>query len=177
MPVSGPRKLYELPQIEVGEAANGEGGESIIVKMKEPIAKWFGLTPIPYDSPLMRGNFGGTGTNAGYEYVRQIGGYRFESYTIVANTSFLVTERIKLPLGFGAPFIKTYRTLTIGLPKGGSVHEFIDWLASTAKIGKISKLVTPRGRSIGLSADTYSDGEGGGIGEGGELPAEGGTGE
>ena len=177
MPVSGPRKLYKLSGITAGEDAAGAGGETIIVKMKEPIAKWFGLNPIAYDDPIMRGEFAGTGTNAGYTYVRQVGGFRFESYTIVANTSFFVTERLRLPLGFGAPLIKTYRTLTIGLPKGASVHEFIDWLASTDKIGKISKLVTPRGRSIGLSADTYSDGEGAEIGEGGELPAEGGTGE
>lgn len=176
MPVSGPRKLYELPEIKVGENASGAGGESIVVKMKEPIAKWFGLTPIAYDDPIMRGTFAGTGPNAGYTYVRQLGGYRFESYTIVANTSFFVTERIRLPLGFGAPILKTYRTLSIGLPKGASVHEFIDWLASTDKISKISKLITPRGRSIGLSGDTYSDGEGGELGEGGQLPPAGGTG-
>ncbi len=161
MPISGPRKLYKIDEIKVGESADGVGGRSIVVKMKEPIAKWFGLEPLAYDDPILRGEFAGTGSNAGYTYIKRIGGFRHQSFTLVANTSFFITERERLPLGFGLPVVKTYRTMSIGFPIGVSVHEFIDWVASTEKLSKISRIVTPRGVSIPLSPDSYADGDGG----------------
>jgi hypothetical protein len=171
MPVSGPRKLYKIEEIQVGESATGTGGRPIIVRMKEPIAKWFGLTQLAYDDPLLIGTFGGTGTNAGYKYVKKLGGFRHESYRIVANTNFIVTERLKLPLGYGAPLPKIYRSLSIGFPKGISVREFINWIASTDKVDKIAYIVTPRGVSFAISPDTYSDGDGG-SGDGSVIPPQ-----
>lgn len=165
MPISGPRKLYKIDEIKVGENAAGTGGRSIVVKMKEPIAKYFGLTQLAYDDPLLIGTFGGTGPNAGFKYVKRLGGFRHQSFRLVANTSFFITERVRLPLGFGAPIIKTYRSISIGFPLGVSVREFINWIASTDKISKIAYIVTPRGVSFPISPDSYADGEGGNNGQ------------
>lgn len=160
MPISGPRKLYKIDEIKVGEGPTGTGGRAIIVKMKEPIAKWFGLTQLSYDDPILRGTFSGVGTNAGYTYTKRLGGFRHQSFKLVANTSFFITERVRLPLGFGAPIIKTYKSISIGFPIGVSVHEFINWIASTGKVSKIAYIVTPRGVSFPMSADSYLDGDG-----------------
>jgi hypothetical protein len=160
MPISGPRKLYKIEQIKVGESTTGTGGRAIVVKMKEPIAKYFGLPQLAYDDPLLIGTFGGTGPNAGYKFVKRIGGFRHQSFRLVANTSFFITERVRLPLGFGAPIIRTYRSISIGFPVGISVREFINWIASTDKVNKIAYIVTPRGVSFPISADSYADGEG-----------------
>ncbi len=70
-------------------------------------------------------------------------------------------ERLRLPLGYGAPLPKIYKSLSIGFPVGVSVREFISWIASTDKISKIAYIVTPRGVSFPMSADSYSDGDGG----------------
>lgn len=167
MPVSGPRKLYKIEEIQVGEDADGEGGRPIIVKMKEPIAKWLGLQQIAYDDPIFIGTFSGTGPNAGFKYIKRLGGFRHQSFKIVANTNFVVLERLRLPLGYGAPLPKIYKSLSIGFPIGVSVREFIDWIASTDKISKIAYIVTPRGVSFPISPDNYDDsddnaGDGGG---------------
>lgn len=160
MPISGPRKLYKIDQIQVGENALGAGGRAIIVKMKEPIAKWFGLTQLAYDDPILRGTFGGVGPNAGFKYTKRLGGFRHQSFKLVANTRFFITERERLLLGFGLPVVKAYRSMSIGFPYGVSVHEFIDWIGGTGKVSKIAYIVTPRGVSFPISADSYSDGDG-----------------
>lgn len=160
MPISGPRKLYKIDEIKVGMSAAEAGGRPIIVKMKEPIAKWFGLTQLAYDDPLLIGTFGGSGPNAGYKYVKRLGGFRFESYKLVANQRFFITERVKLPVGFGIPTVKLYASMSIGFPKGVTVRQFISWIASTEKKTKIAYIVTPRGVSFPISPDSYQDGEG-----------------
>ena len=67
--------------------------------------------------------------------------------------------------------------MSIGFPKGVTVTNFVDWLASTGKISKIAYIVTPRGVSYPISPDSYQDGEGeqpqlgeGGVSEQEQLP-------
>lgn len=150
MPVRGSRQLYKIPTIKVGEEANGTGGREIVVKMKEPIAKYLGLTPMRWDDEALTGTFGGTGLNQNYKYVKRVGGYRAASFTIVAKRQFQITEIIRDNSGNYTNRNKNFRSLSIGFPRGVSVHEFLKWIGANAKANEIDHIVTPSGKSIPL---------------------------
>lgn len=168
MPISGSRKQYKIDLIKVGEDKDEAGGRPIVVKMKEPIANYFGLDILAFDDPLLTGTFQGTGLNSGFKYRKRLGGYRYESFTLVAITKFNITERVQLPLGFGAPIIRQYKSISIGFPKGVSVREFINWVASTNRNDKISYIVTPRGARHPITQDNF-EGNDAQLGEGGVI--------
>lgn len=154
MPVRGPRKLYKIDDITVGEDASGIGGEAVYCKMKEPIGDFFNLQPLPWDASELLGTFEGTGANAGYTYVRRIGGFRHSSFKIVAKTSFLISEQIRQEDGSYNIAQRQFKTLSIGWPKGVSVHEFVYWIGGTNRAGEISQIVSPRGASFSFGPVT-----------------------
>lgn len=148
MPISGPRLLYKIPQIQVGEDATGAGGRPIFVKIKEPIADFLNLNQVAYNDPELIGTFGGSGTNQGFKYRKRLGGFRQDSYTLVARTEFSIGELETSPAGITGSVTKKYKSITIGFPKGVSVREFMAWIASTGVSGEISYIRTPRGVSV-----------------------------
>lgn len=149
MPIRGPRKLYKIDAIKVGEGPGATGGRSIIVKMKEPIGDWLGMFPLPWNAPELIGTFGGTGPNAGYKYIRRLGGFRQSSFKIVSKTEFQIQELLKQPDGVYSLSVRNFKSISIGFPKGVSVHEFVYWIGTTNKVSQISHIVTPSG--VGFS--------------------------
>ncbi len=152
MPVRGSRKLYKIPEIQVGETAGGTGGRPVVVKMKEPIADFLNLTPMAYNDPELIGTFGGSGSNAGYKYIKRVGGFRYNSFKIVANTQFLISEIVKRADGTYGVESNNFRSISIGFPRGVSVREFVYWLGSTGIAGEVSHVVTPSGVSFPMGA-------------------------
>ncbi len=152
MPIRGSRKLYKITQIQVGGTSSGSGGRAIVVKMKEPIADFLSLSPLPYNDPSLIGTFGGTGGNAGFKYIKRLGGYRFVSYKVVAKTTFTISEIVKGADGTYAPETNQFKSFSIGFPKGVTVREFVAWIAQTGVVGEISYIVTPSGSSFPMGA-------------------------
>ena len=147
MPIRGSRALYKIPLIQVGENAAGTGGRSIVVKIKEPIADFLSLQRMAYDDPDLIGTFGGSGSNAGFKYVKRLGGFRYVSFKVVAKTTFTISEIVRQANGTFAPQTKQFKSFSMGFPRGVSVREFINWIATTGVLGEIDYIVTPSGTS------------------------------
>jgi hypothetical protein len=159
MPVRGRRRLYLINTITVNvddnpNATDGPGGtiRPIVVKMKKAVGDYFGLEPLLFNDPIFSGTFGGEGLNQGAEYRRRLGGFKDAAYKLIAETSFDLTEQIFAPDGSSTNENRSYRTLSIGFPKGHSVTEVIDWLASLTNFDQINSVVSP----AGYKTDLYS---------------------
>jgi hypothetical protein len=151
MPIRSPRQVYKIPEITNKRANNAN--EPVIVKMKESIADFLGLTPVPYNDPIWNGTFSGSGSNAGKPYRRRLGGYREASYTLVANTSFRITELIRQADGSYNPVQKNFRTITFGLPAGHSVREVVAFIASKSILAQVNAIVTPAGVRVPIRSN------------------------
>lgn len=147
MPIRGNRKLYKIPAIQVGENAAGTGGRAIVVKIKAPIADYLGLTEMPYNDPDLLGTFGGAGPNAGFKYIKRLGGFRERSFKVVAVTQFPIAEVIRQPDGTYNEVSKNFKSFSIGFPKGVSVREFMNWITARGRNDEIDYIVTPSGTS------------------------------
>ena len=158
MPIRGPRQLYKIADLQVGESSTGTGGRPVVAKIKEPIGHFiFILTRklcMAWNDPDMTATFGGSGANAGFTYVRRLGGFRHASYKLVAKTQFAITEIVRQGDGTYSTASKNYRSISIGFPKGVSVHEFLSWIGGNAKASEIARIVTPSGKSIPLGPVT-----------------------
>ncbi len=154
MPVRGPRKLYKIDLIQVGESPTGTGGRPIVVKMKEAIGDWLGIRPLAWNDPILVGTFSGAGPNAGYKFIRRLGGFRQTSFTLVSKTDFQIPELIKGADGIYSLATRPFKSISIGFPKGVSVHEFVYWIGSTNKAEQISHIVTPSGVSFSFGPVT-----------------------
>lgn len=152
MPIRGSRKLYKIPAIQVGESAAGTGGRPIVVKIKEPIADFLGLTPMAWNDPELVGTFGGSGSNVGYKYIKRVGGFRYNSFTVVANTQFQIAELVRGTNGTYTAVNKNFKSFSIGFPKGVSVHEFVAWLGGNSILNEVSHIITPSGVSFPMGA-------------------------
>lgn len=147
MPIRGNRKLYKIPEIQVGEDALGAGGRAIVVKMKEPIGDFLGLTQMSYNDPAFIGTYAGAGPNAGYKFIKRVGGFRESSFRVVAKTQFTIAEIVRKPDGSYAPENKTFKSFSIGFPGGVTVREFIAWITGRGVNTQIDYIVTPSGVS------------------------------
>ncbi|MGL5936664.1 MAG: hypothetical protein ACRCZI_13705 [Cetobacterium sp.] len=127
------------------DPATGGTTRPIIVRMKQAIGDYFELTPLAFNDPLFTGVFGGNGTNTGAEFRRRLGGFKDAAYTLIAESTFDLTERVRQADGSVSNENRSYRSMTIGFPKGHSVTEVIDWLASTSRIDEIQALISPDG--------------------------------
>lgn len=158
MPIRSPRRLYEIEEIvknldDVPDAVDPPNGtvSSIFIKMKEAIGEYLGLEPIAYGDPRMVGEFGGEGLNKGSLYRRNLGGFRVASYTLIAKTFFVVNEQYYDSVNKNLVQAQgKFRTMSIGFPKGHSVHEVVTFLGGANNFSNIAALRTPAGRRIDL---------------------------
>lgn len=163
MPIRSPRVLVEIETITRNLDDNPDAIDtapnftvdgtvaSIFVKMKKAVANYLGLEPVAWNDSRLLGVFGGNGLNKGSYYERRLGGYKVESYTLISKSRFILQEE------FYDRTNDTYverqgrfRTMTIGLPKGASVHEFKTFLSGTNNWENIAAFVTPNGRKIDI---------------------------
>lgn len=147
MPIRGNRKLYKIQEIKVGELADGTGGRAIVVKMKEPIGDFLGLQQMSYNDPAFIGTFLGAGPNAGFKYIKRLGGFRESSFKVVAKTQFTIAEIVRKPDGSYGPENNTFKSFSIGFPGGVTVREFINWITARGVNSQIDYIVTPSGVS------------------------------
>lgn len=167
MPIRSPRNVYKIAEITVNlddalgsvDTAPGQtvGGtkRTIYVKMKESIGDYFGLTPLPWNSADYIGVFKAGGSNQGATFRRNIGGYKDASYKLIAVNTFSIGELRRN--NNTSPYIrvnKLFKTMSIGLPKGHSVTEVINWLSKMNNFNQIGAIVTPQGRRVAIHADT-----------------------
>ena len=163
MPIRSPRVLVELEEITANldddplviDAAPTQTVDGLkaplFAKMKLGIAKFLGIEPVVWNDPRMLGVFGGEGLNKGAEYRRNIGGFRVASYTLIAKSKFLIEEEYyDKDTGVYTVNTGSFRTMSIGLPKGHSVHEFISLIASYNNFSEIAAIRTPAGRKIDI---------------------------
>lgn len=137
MPVKRKRNLYKLPFLN-------DGGD-LVVKMKESHAELLGLDPLESDDPLLVGTFA-SGPSQGKKFLKNAGGYRFESFRLVAKTHFTVNEQS----GEGPATPVEVKSIDIGLPKGAAVNQIMSWVADLTIADTIEKVITPKGIGRGV---------------------------
>lgn len=167
MPIKSYRLLYKIetitrsmdddpigidPTVPVGGVAVTT--EPLYVLMKKSIGDFLGIVPLEWDAPEMTGTFGGNGTNKLTPFRRRIGGFRVASYTLVSTGKFLINEYLVQPNGSIVTTPKAFKSISIGLPTGHSVTEFIAFLKTTGIIDQVAALRTPAGRNIPISVGT-----------------------
>lgn len=152
MPIRSPRRLYQIPSITVNldddpNATDTPGGtvRPIVVKMKESVGDYFGLTPLNWDDVILSGVFGGSGLNQGANYRKTLGGFKDASYTLISETFFSITEKYYEGTVIQTP-TTLFKTITIGFPKGHSVYEVINWLGGLQNFSNVMAIRTPNGQ-------------------------------
>ena len=158
MPIRSPRRLYEVEEVtenvdDVPDAIDPPGGtvKPLFILMKEAIGEFLGLEPIGFNDPRLIGTFGGNGLNAGSLYRKKVGGYRVAGYTLISVSKFSLTEKFfNKSTDVYTEEVNQFKTMTIGFPKGHTVHEVITWLAGLNNFSEIRALRTPAGRTVDL---------------------------
>ena len=162
MPVRGKRRLYLINSILVNLDDDPDNIDTapdqtvdgatrpIIAKIKQPIGDYFGLTPLNYNDPIFNGTFAGSGLNQGAAYRRRLGGFREASYKLVAEDNFQINERVDDGSGAITIVETLFKSVSIGLPKGHSVTEVLNWISNFDNFENIRTLVTPAGHGIDL---------------------------
>jgi hypothetical protein len=164
MPIRSPRRFYKV-NVSLIKRDNDDAPDvvdklpgdttpqttrAIVVKMKEGIGDYFGLTPAAWDDPIFNGVFKGNGLNKGANFRRNIGGYKDAAYTLIANELFSIKEKYYDKDLLGKPVLETpttkFKTITIGFPVGHSVNEVIKWLATLDNFDTVLALRTPAGK-------------------------------
>ncbi|MEL6494096.1 MAG: hypothetical protein AAFQ41_03105 [Cyanobacteria bacterium J06623_7] len=163
MPIRSPRILVEIETITrnldddptvideaPGQTENGLK-TNLFVKMKKGIAEYLGFEPMAWNDPRLLGVFGGHGTNLGAQYTRRLGGFRVASYTLISKSVFNIREEFyDADTGLFVDQTSPFRTMSIGLPTGHSVHEFITTLSGANNFEQIAAIRTPAGRKIDI---------------------------
>ena len=163
MPIRSPRVLVEIETMTRNLKDNPDAPDqapsetedglktNVFVKMKKGIAQYLGFEPVAWNDPRLVGIFGGSGLNAGSQYQRQLGGYKVASYKLVAKSQFLIVEEYYNKLTKEYEFeTSAFRTMSIGLPTGHSVHEFVTTISGSNNFDQIAAVVTPAGRKIDI---------------------------
>lgn len=151
MPARSPRRYYKIPEITVERVQGGSTvSEPVIVKMKESHAQLLGLSPISAEDEIWEGTFGTGGSNAGKKYLRNLGGFRQASYKIRARDKFNLT--VRQADGTGTEN-QEFKEISIGFPKGHSMLEVVQWLASKSVSAQIDAVISPAGRAFYFDAE------------------------
>lgn len=148
-PVKSGRILTKITQITRKQGTGlGATQVPIVVSMKRSHARLMGQQQMLSTDPLFYGVFGGTGTNAGKKFVKNIGGYRAVSFTFQAETTFTVRETTINQDGTSTDTDVQIKTISIGFPTGVSVWEVIDWVNSKDSTFRqnLKAIITPDGR-------------------------------
>ncbi len=165
MPVRGPRALYRILSIQenldddpaaVDDAPDEtEDGtrRPIFALIKRPIGDFLGLVPIAWNDPIFTGTFQTTqgSLNEGSLFRRRIGGFRVASYTLIAVSTFEITELVKQDNGEYEEVLTPFKSISIGLPKGHSVTEFINFMGTTGVLSQVATIKTPAGHGIPIA--------------------------
>lgn len=149
--VKSSRVLVKINEIKVKRGTGASATqEPVIVKMKDSHRVFLSLLTLDGDDPILQGTFGGSGSNAGKKYMRNLGGFRERSFTLVAKSTFKMEDTVKNPDGTNTVTLKPFRSIDIGFPKGVAVVEFFNWLRSLDPdvVNQISYIRTPNGRRI-----------------------------
>lgn len=149
--VRSSRVLVKIDAIKVKRGTGASASqEAVVVKMKDSHRVFLSLVPLDGDDPILQGTFGGSGPNAGKKYLRNIGGFRERSFTLVAKTSFQMEDTVKNKDGTNTVSLKPFRSIDIGFPRGVSVIEVFNWLRSQDPdvVAQISYIRTPAGRRV-----------------------------
>jgi hypothetical protein len=161
MPIRSPRRLYLINLIQVNNdddpdvidrlpgSALVETKRSIVVKMKQGIGEYLGLTPMNWNDPQLRGVFQGIGLNQGQSYARRVGGFKTLSYTLIPEELFEIEERFYDNNLLGNPVLETrtsnFKSMTIGFPKGPTVDSIRTWLSTCENFDNIKGFRSPNG--------------------------------
>lgn len=144
------RLVYKIDEITVNRGtAAAPVLEPIVAKLKKSHADFLGLIPLASDDPLWTGTFQGSGANAGKEYLRQLGGFKENPFTLVAKTEFSLTTNTDDPQ---VTETTMWKTITVGLPKGATMLEFKNWIDTLAIRDQVKAIISPRGRRFPYSA-------------------------
>jgi hypothetical protein len=173
-PVRSPRALYKVDlitrhlddnkdAIDTAPAQTVQGTKlAIVVKMKEAIGNFLGLTPVAWNDPIFTGTFPNAGgnppaggaqtgtTNSGSRYRKNLGGFREASYTLIAKTKFVIPEIVLGENGYSV-VNSEYVSVSIGFPKGHSVTEVLNFLFTTSVFNQIRAIRTPEGKLINVT--------------------------
>lgn len=149
--VKSSRVLVKIDQIKVkrGKGATATQ-EPVIVKMKDSHRVFLSLPQLDGDDPIFQGTFAGSGPNTGKKYLRNLGGFRERSFTLIAKSSFQMEDTTRNPDGSNTVTLKAFRSISIGFPRGVSVVEFFNWMRGldTDVVSQISYIRTPNGRRV-----------------------------
>lgn len=157
MPIRSPRRLYLINLIQVNNdddpdvidrspgVALTETKRPIVVKMKEGVGKFLGLTPMNWNDPQLRGIFKGGGLNLGQTYARRVGGFKTLSFTLLPETTFTIEEKYFNDQDVFVTRNSTFKSVTIGFPKGPTVDNVRRWLATTPNFNQIRGIRAPGG--------------------------------
>lgn len=168
MPIRSPRALYEIRDFGVNYDDNPdavdeapietEGGDvrEMYAKIKTSIGDYLGLTPLPFDDPFLTGIFQSRipedrpqAGNVGSRYRKRLGAFKVASYKLISKTVFEIEEQYYD--SEAEEYVNqtaNFKTMSIGLPKGHSVNEFIGWMLGWNNLENIAAIVTPKGRRI-----------------------------
>ena len=149
--VRSPRILVKIDQVTVRRKKAGAAvQEPVIVKMKASHAELLGLIGLDGDDEILQGTFGGDSLNKDFKYLRNLGGFRAKSFTLVAKTSFQMTNTVKNPDGTDTTTFVPFRTIDIGFPSGVKVVEVFNWLRGLEQdvTSQIAYIRTPNGRKV-----------------------------
>ena len=145
-PIRSPRKLYKLEGITRPGPNNTT--VPVLVKMKESIGDFLGLTPVAYNDPMFNGTFAGSGLNQGSAYRKRLGGFKTASYTLIAKTQFTLTEIRRTSDGSYEQAQGQWHTISIGFPRGHSGKEVVNFIMSKNIASQISAIRTPSGAAV-----------------------------
>jgi len=149
MPIRSPRRLYLINLIQVNNDDDPEvidrlpdqlipqTKRPIIVKMKEGIGQYLGLTPLSWNDPQLSGIFKGIGLNKGQAYSRRVGGFKTVSFTLYPESLFQIKEKYYDANGVQRTPTTAFKSMTIGFPKGPTVDSVKKWLATCENFDQI----------------------------------------
>jgi hypothetical protein len=150
-PARSSRVLVKIPEITITRRNGGvKVNEPVIVKMKNSHREFLGLDALDGDDPILQGRFEGDGTNEGYKYLRNLGGFRARAVKLIARNVFTLSEEnvdfSENPLGVN----KTFKSIDIGFPQGVKVIEVFNWLRTLepAVVNQIAYIRTWAGRKV-----------------------------
>lgn len=149
--VRSPRILVKIDEVTVRRKRAGVNvQESVVVKMKQSHALLLGLEPLDGDDPILQGEFGGDSLNKDFKFLRNLGGFRARSFSLVARTSFSMRNIVKNSDGTDTITNVPFRSIDIGFPAGVKIVEVFNWLRglSPEVVSQIAFIRTPNGRKV-----------------------------
>ena len=118
--------------------------------MKASHAQLLGLNALDGDDPILQGKFGGDSLNKDFHFLRNLGGFRARSFSLIAKTSFSMKNTVKNADGTDTVSNVPFRSIDIGFPSGVKIVEVFNWLRGLGEevTSQIAYIRTPNGRKV-----------------------------